>query len=1003
MFRSRSGNTLLCLAIGVFFGFEVAEGGTLYVDAAGNLSGDGSSWASAYPDLQNAFGEALASDEIWVASGVYSPGPNREDSFELKSGVQVYGGFGGLTSTEFPGGETDRNQRDLETNRTVLSGLRPPGAIPPGNTLHVVRAMGVDQTALLDSVVVRDGEATEMGMDGVGGGLLVIDSFPTLRRCAFLNNTAQFQGGAIYRTNTVPSTGQMTILNSLFINNRTAAPDSLGGAIYSEDAATALRSDIFILNLAVGGAGGAFLLGQCSVINCTFGRNMAMDPMDGHAGGLIASGQGLIANSLFWENMAESDPQLFSDGIPVTHSNIQGGGFPGPGNIDRNPRIVDYLDEDDFGFSLSPESPCIDRGENQFLPPDETDLDGDLNVTEPLPLDFNGNERVVDDFNSSERGPGPIVDIGAMEYQPPFLKAPTGLRGAEANGVVRLVWNRTVEPHLAGYNIYRATSPDGPFEGPLNGQTPLTHPFYVDIPGKGLPGVTELYYDIEAVGVGGQTSEPSGIIAILIGLRQFHVPNLSAGPGDRFRLPIATLNAGGIEEMTAALTIPSPLLSFVGAELTPLTSGNQLAVDPSNPNVVYVNLTRTGNQPIAGEGSLVDLIFDVDIGAVTGSVETLLLDVTYIENGQSRLSHSESRFRVGREFRLGNTDLIGDVTHEDVLLARQASLGRATFKTDVLDIADINSDGIVDVADTILIQRLRDGLPINPGGSLPKSIPKGPAPSYSIVAATGSYTAPGTTTAVGIELDFPSSVKGASGEGIAGLAFTLLYDPALSEVDSISTTSLAAGFELTVLGEAYFRINEPGVVRLSLSSSENQPPQDGVWLNVEFKDISNPPAPMGTKSPVLFATAKMCTRYGEDLSWYNIVQSIHGNLVYGGLPEPTDTPTPEPTPTETRTPSPTETPTPIESPLASPTMTEEPSPTLTETPTPSSTPIPSEEPSPTPTGELSPTHTRAPSPTPPTAPCVDRDPLCLLTLLEQLRFGEGVSDDLFDFALGWMD
>ena len=60
------------------------------------LTGDGSdglSWTTAYTDLQAALGEAVSGDQIWVATGVYTPGTARSDTFTLTAGVQLYGGF----------------------------------------------------------------------------------------------------------------------------------------------------------------------------------------------------------------------------------------------------------------------------------------------------------------------------------------------------------------------------------------------------------------------------------------------------------------------------------------------------------------------------------------------------------------------------------------------------------------------------------------------------------------------------------------------------------------------------------------------------------------------------------------------------------------------------------------------------------------------------------------------------------------------------------------------
>ncbi len=45
---------------------------TRYVDASA-AGGDGSSWAQAYTNLQDAIGASSSGDEIWVAQGTYYP------------------------------------------------------------------------------------------------------------------------------------------------------------------------------------------------------------------------------------------------------------------------------------------------------------------------------------------------------------------------------------------------------------------------------------------------------------------------------------------------------------------------------------------------------------------------------------------------------------------------------------------------------------------------------------------------------------------------------------------------------------------------------------------------------------------------------------------------------------------------------------------------------------------------------------------------------------------
>src|SRR5512139_3136979 len=75
-----------------------AQGSIIYVkwDATGPTH-DGSSWAKAYTDLQSALAATRPGIQIWVAAGTYKPttGSDRSKSFNLQSGVKLYGGFAG--------------------------------------------------------------------------------------------------------------------------------------------------------------------------------------------------------------------------------------------------------------------------------------------------------------------------------------------------------------------------------------------------------------------------------------------------------------------------------------------------------------------------------------------------------------------------------------------------------------------------------------------------------------------------------------------------------------------------------------------------------------------------------------------------------------------------------------------------------------------------------------------------------------------------------------------
>jgi len=107
---------LLLIFISSFIPVHTALAGTIrYVAPTAQGVANCSSSANACT-LQTALDSAVSGDEIWAKMGVYYPGSSISPSstFTMKNGVAVYGGFNGT--------ETSRDQRDWQTNKTILSG-----------------------------------------------------------------------------------------------------------------------------------------------------------------------------------------------------------------------------------------------------------------------------------------------------------------------------------------------------------------------------------------------------------------------------------------------------------------------------------------------------------------------------------------------------------------------------------------------------------------------------------------------------------------------------------------------------------------------------------------------------------------------------------------------------------------------------------------------------------------------------------------------------------------
>ena len=146
------------------------------------------------------------------------------------------------------------------------------------------------------------------------------------------------------------------------------------------------------------------------ISGCTFFENSA-----GGSGGAIQSDYGspTISNSNLFRNTPEQISPRSNTNITVSYSDIQNG-YPGIGNIDMDPLFTDPLGKDgilgtpDDNFLPRFGSPVIDAGLNSA-------------VLNPQGLDYAGQPRIVDDRFTPDTGvgTGPIVDMGAYEFQTP--------------------------------------------------------------------------------------------------------------------------------------------------------------------------------------------------------------------------------------------------------------------------------------------------------------------------------------------------------------------------------------------------------------------------------------------------------------------------------------------------------------------------------------------------------------------------------------------------------
>jgi hypothetical protein len=272
---------------------EGPQASILFVKPGG--TGDCTSWATAC-ELQTALSAVVSDDEIWAAAGTYTPGTNRDDTFQLVSGVALYGGF--------TGSETAREQRDWETNITTMSGDIGVTGNNGDNSYHVVTGSDVDATAILDGFTVSGGNADgEEYPVNSGGGMFNDLSSPTLANVTFSNNSAEVRGGGMFNDLSSPTLSSVTFSSNTAVNGG-------GGGMWNEDSSPFLSYVTFTDNTADYGGGMHNFFSSPTLINVTFSNNSATDS----GGGMyIYRGSLTLTDVTFRGNRAVSGGGMYSN------------------------------------------------------------------------------------------------------------------------------------------------------------------------------------------------------------------------------------------------------------------------------------------------------------------------------------------------------------------------------------------------------------------------------------------------------------------------------------------------------------------------------------------------------------------------------------------------------------------------------------------------------------------------------------------------------------------
>lgn len=285
----------------------------LYAAPVSSGAGDCSTWSDACT-LTFAINSAVSGEQVWAKSGIHVPGSTVTDTFSLKNGVSVYGGFAG--------NETSLDQRQWQTNITILSGdiddnditdargvVIDTDDIVGNNVYHVVNGSNTDNSAILDGFIITAGKAVGAGTDSFGGGIYIENGNPVLVNNQFIGNFAIF-GGGMHNSNSSPQ-----ISNVSFSFN---AADTDGGGIRNDNSNPDLVDVVFQSNSAKEYGGG--IHNSISSPNLT---NILLDDNTATNGGGMS-------------NIENSSPHLVNVVFQNNFVDYSGGGIF---NNNSNPKI----------------------------------------------------------------------------------------------------------------------------------------------------------------------------------------------------------------------------------------------------------------------------------------------------------------------------------------------------------------------------------------------------------------------------------------------------------------------------------------------------------------------------------------------------------------------------------------------------------------------------------------------------------------------------------------
>jgi hypothetical protein len=284
--------------------------------------------------------------------------------------------------------------------------------------------------------------------------------------------------------------------------------------------------------------------------------------------------------------------------------------------------------------------------------------------------------------------------IGSAGQMP--LLPPTNVQARPGADSIALTWDPSTSPDVAGYNVYRSTSPDSGF-AKINA-SPVTGDRTLDASAL-TPGTPYFYY-MTAVDGSSNESDPSNITFAVFGQVKLFIPDAYGANGDSVTLPVNIANADGIEMCAVDIfvTYDQAVLTATDVDRTPLTAGYAWAENIGTPGIVRAVIAAVSGETLHGEGSLFTILFDV-VGSSGDTSElefqvagTFFYDCDDLFNPVPLDLNDVGTFTVQAAYILGDLNGDGTVNTADAVLALQIAVGNILPTPEQMAAGDVNGD-----------------------------------------------------------------------------------------------------------------------------------------------------------------------------------------------------------------------------------------------------------------------------------------------------------------------